>query len=428
MFDKLRRAKSFIQRTKHEEETHKQTELDFSETSHLRRNISIDADVLEKQKRLNKSREKINDPKSRKLQRELSRSHEHLYDQVLEQLRRINFGDSYSKKDAQKLSQAKEPSKDFLRRHPAYSSEKKFHRRSFGAEEGTQNRHAPHRTSRDIFNNFDRTNLAYCSERSIRPSSKKNPDTSVLIGSNDDFLLNRKSIDMSYNFNRRHPAYVSGKGVSRKKSDVLEKSGLRSLFQKITGSHKIGETNEFSDTSSFSGCSTGSSTSFTYEATHKKQSEELANSGSCSNTSTASSSTSVGFERNHRLDEKVHSVINNNASSFATNRSVYSSVRNFAQNKKTVEKAVNGNNLVTKSPADLTNIDRNHPAYSPERNLQKQNLVVPSEELSRKRLHHQTKSNFDRFKPAYSSERNFIGESRKKTFDRIRRDINNRQE
>ncbi|CAG9770788.1 unnamed protein product [Ceutorhynchus assimilis] len=175
----------------------------------------------------------------------MSKSHEHLEDQVIEQLRKLNFGDSYTKQD-----------KEFQRRHPAYFSERNFHRRSLNLEEYVdKNKHSYcHRNSGDVVSNFDRNNPAYCSER---VQATKSPATSLILGSDGDFLLNRKSVDMSHNFQRRHPAYVSGK----------TKTGIKSLIDKIVGNRDRGE---YSDTSSYSGCSTGSSAaSFSYEASKR---------------------------------------------------------------------------------------------------------------------------------------------------------------
>lgn len=92
MFEKLKRAKSFVIRTKTREE------LDLSESSHLRRNVAINSSVIDRQKqltapaRINPSQAKV------RLDKQASASHEKIYDDriILEQIRRINFGDSRS--------------------------------------------------------------------------------------------------------------------------------------------------------------------------------------------------------------------------------------------------------------------------------------------------------------------------------------------
>lgn len=366
MFVKLRRAKSFVHRSKRQEEQ----EIDLSESSHLKRNIVINNAVLQKQKALNKSRETLYHPDTKLSQRQVSRSHEHLNDMVLEQLRQRNFGDSYSKKDKQQVKN--EPHQGFKRGQPPYVSQRAFHRRSYVGE--SDEKKASQKTCGDVVvNNFDRNNKMYWSER-LPSATPAQPGSSQLSGSSGDFLLQRRGISMHHDNKERNPPFVSKPKLTRKKSDLLDMSGLRNLFQKFRTSHSREDAKDMSD----SGTSTiSSSGSFTYVKvrpqgeTVSKRREEGGGSeySSCSNVSTASSTSTTHSEVLRKgSDVSVH-----------------------CQEQKRTE------------------------SHEQSREAK---LNRPREELSRKRLHNETKPSFDRSRPTYKSER-ISRESRKKSFDRI---------
>lgn len=372
MFVKLRRAKSFVHRSKRQEEKALEGQIDLSESSHLKRNIVINNAVLEKQKALNKSRETLYRPDPKLRQRQVSRSQEHLNDMVLEQLRQRNFGDSYSKKDVQQLRN--EP-QGFKRGQPPYVSQRAFHRRSYVGE--ADEKKTPQKTCGDVVvNNFDRKNKMYWSER-LPSATPAQAGTSQLSGSSGDFLLQRRGISMLHDDKERYAPFVPKPKLTRKKSDLFDMSGLKNLLQKFKP-HSREDTKDMSD----SGTSTiSSSGSFTYVKvrpqveTVGKSREEGGGSeySSCSNVSTASS---TGTTHSEVLKKGLdHSV-------------------NYQKQKP----------------------PESHEVQSGEAKLIQVNHT--REELSRKRLHNETKPNFDRSRPTYSSVR-VTRESRKKSFDRI---------
>jgi len=369
MFVKLRRAKSFVHRSKRQEEQ----EIDLSESSHLKGNIVINNAVLQKQKALNSSRETLHHPDVKLSQRQASRSHEHLNDMVLEQLRQRNFGDSYSKKDVQQL---KNEPQGFQRGQPPYVSQRAFHRRSYVGE--ADEKKTPPKTCGDVVvNNFDRKNKMYWSER-LPSATTAQPGSSQLSGSSGDFLLQRRGISMHHDNKERNPPFVPKPKLTRKKSDLFDMSGLRNLFQRFKTSHSSDDAKDMSD----SGTSTiSSSGSFTYvkvrpvkgETVSKKREEGGGSEySSCSNVSTASSTSTT------------HSEVLRKGSDVSVN----------CQEQKPTERHEQSRE------AKLIQVNR------------------PREELSRKRLHNETKPVFDRSRPTYNSER-ISRESRKKSFDRI---------
>ncbi|XP_066153703.1 uncharacterized protein [Euwallacea fornicatus] len=333
------------------------------------------------------------------LQRQVSRSHEHLHDQILEQMRQRNFGDSYSKKDAHNLLVV--PS-GIVRKRSVYVSKKDLKRRSFvdSSDEGEC-----HNASRDVIvSNFDRNNVAYCSERPVRHAM----DEFLVMGTSGDFLINRRGVDMSYDINRRNPGYVpKDLKLTRKKSDVLDKTGLRTLFQKIKiGTKTRSENKDISD----SDCSTSSSTnSFSYEGARPRtgiiQLEEHfgGNTSIASNSATrkANSSADSGvFKENdtsYSSSKIVHAKSNTMENFMGAN--INTDSENFNRNKKifSSERIIQPKNLVLEG-----NKRAKHPAYSPER---KSDDGRRMKDVSRKRSHPQARPNSSRSRPECCTER-----------------------
>lgn len=424
MFAKLKRAKSFVHRTKREESDEREEVL--SETAHLRRNISINHVVLEKHKKLCMSNESLNTLNRQKLQRQTSESQEQLQDDVIEQLRKLNFGDSYSRKAIPVACGSPEPSEAFIRRHPAYISDRSYHRKSFGTEKG--DKHSRSKPSGDVVKNFDRMNRVNSSERVKNASFRE--ESNFAFRSEDDFLLRRKGLDTINRVTKRTPGYVPETSRQRNKTDILEKTGLRSFFYKFKGHEKERDSRDISD----SGFSTGSSTaSYSAEGTNqsaqyrrKDNSEKSSRSGNCSNTSTVSSSGSLGVARaNFGKELKEERRTNVTKKQNESVEPKFPNINYFETNISKREVAYSATNRFTVDNFVHSVANNGHKSTSSEDFFQGKVLPVQpsqncdvlrgSEELSRKRQHSQTKSSFGRGHADYLSQTFDPREPRKKT-------------